>query len=64
VFRAPYWARDGAIEYVFKTIHTYLEMDDGHAMADVGALVNRINLIIGSMASFRRYFLHVGFQDN
>jgi hypothetical protein len=64
VFRAPYWSCDGAIEYVFNTIHTYLEMDDGEAMEDVAALVNRINLIIGSMASFRRYFLHVGFQDN
>jgi hypothetical protein len=64
VFRAPYWSCDGAIEYVFNTIHTYLEMDDGQQMADVGALVNRINLIIGSLESFRRYFLHVGFQDN
>ena len=33
-------------------------------MGDVHALVNRINLIIGSLGSFRRYFLHVGFQDN
>ena len=64
VFRAPYWSCDGAIEYVFNTIHTYLEMDDGQVMEDVAALVNRINLIIGSMTSFRRYFLHVGFQDN
>jgi hypothetical protein len=64
VFRAPYWSCDGAIEYVFNTIHTYLEIDDGQAMADVDALVNMINLIIGSMASFRMYFLHVSFQDN
>jgi hypothetical protein len=64
VFRAPYWSYDGAIEYVFNTIHTYLEMDNGLVMENIDALVNRINLIIGSMDSFRRYFLHVGFQDN
>lgn len=64
VFRAPYWSCDGAIEYVFNTIHTHLEMDDGQVMESVNDLVNRINLIIGSIASFRRYFLHVGFQDN
>lgn len=64
VFRAPYWSCDGAIEYVFNTIHTHLEMDDGEDMPDVDALVNRINGVIGSMASFRRYFLNVGFKDN
>jgi hypothetical protein len=64
VFRAPYWSCDGAIEYVFNTIHTHLEMDNGTHMVDVQSLVNRINLIIGSIPSFRRYFLHVGFPDN
>ena len=63
VFRAPYWSCDGAIEYVFNTIHTFLEMD-GDKMEDVTALENRLNLIIGSLDSFRRYFLHVGFLDN
>lgn len=63
VYRDPYWSCDGAIEYVFNAIHTYIEMDDGFVMENVDDLVNRINLIIGSMASFRRYFLHVGFQD-
>jgi hypothetical protein len=33
-------------------------------MEDVNALENKINFIVGSMASFRRYFLHVGFPDN
>ena len=64
VFRAPYWSCDGAIEYVFNTIHTFLEMDNGLHMENVDALVNRINLIIGSLPAFRRYFLHVGFKDN
>ena len=63
VFRAPYWSCDGSIEYVFNTIHTILE-GNREKMEDVNALVNRINLIIGSMESFRRYFLHVGFPDN
>jgi hypothetical protein len=27
VYRAPYWSCDGAIDYVFNTIHTELEMD-------------------------------------
>ncbi|KAL7451696.1 hypothetical protein ACHAWC_003509 [Mediolabrus comicus] len=63
VFRAPYWSCDGAIEYVFNTIHTFLEMD-GDKMEDVTALENRLNLIIGSLDLFRRYFLHVGFLDN
>eukprot|EP00956_Cyclotella_meneghiniana_P016421 scaffold25924_cov69-Cyclotella_meneghiniana.AAC.4 len=64
VFRAPYWSCDGAIEYVFNTIHTYLEMDDGSHLEDANDLTNKTNLIIASMGSFRRYFLHVGFQDN
>jgi hypothetical protein len=63
VFRAPYWSCDGAIKYVFNTIHTILEMS-GEKMENVDALVNKINLIIGSLGSFRRYFLHVGFENN
>jgi hypothetical protein len=64
VYRAPYWSCDGAIEYVFNTIHTYLEMDDELVMESIDDLVNNINLIIGGMPSFRRYFLHVCFPDN
>ena len=64
VFQAPYWSCNGAIEYVFNTIHTHLEMDDNIDMADVNSLVNRINLIVGSLPSFRQYFLNVGFPDN
>lgn len=64
VYRAPYWSCDDAIEYVFNTIHTFLEMDDSVHMENVDDLVNRIDLIIAGLPSFRRYFLHVGFQDN
>ena len=31
---------------------------------NVFSLVNKINVIIGGMPLFKRYFLHVGFQDN
>ncbi len=46
-YRAPYWSCYGAIEYVFNTIHTELEMDDGVAMENVDDLENRINNIVG-----------------
>ena len=60
VFRAPYWSCDGAIEYLFNTLQTRLQMEiDG--VYTVFCLVNKINLIIGGMPSFKRYFLHVGF---
>ena len=51
------------IGHVMEQLSTFLEMDDGALMENVDALVNRINLIIGSMGSFRRYFLHVGFNE-
>ena len=63
VFRAPYWSCDGAIEYVFNTIQTQLQMEP-FGVEDVAQLVNKINLIIGDMLSFKRYFVHVGFPDN
>jgi hypothetical protein len=64
VYRAPYWSCDGAIEYVFNTIHTELEMEDGIAMENVEDLENKINNIVGGLPGFRRYFLNVGFKDN
>jgi hypothetical protein len=64
VYRAPYWSCDGAIEYVFNTIHTELEMDDGVAMEKIDDLENRINNIVGGLPGFRRYFLNAGFKDN
>ena len=39
VFRAPYWAVDGAIEYVFNTIHTGLLMYYNQ-LRDMDELVN------------------------
>ena len=63
VFRAPYWSCDGAIEYVFNTIQTHLQMQN-RPVSTTAALENEINRIIGSMGSFKPYFLHVGFPDN
>lgn len=63
VFRAPYWSCDGVIEYVFNSIQTHLQMEI-NGVNSVFQLVNKINVIIGGMPSFKRYFLHVGFPDN
>ncbi|EJK52676.1 hypothetical protein THAOC_28026 [Thalassiosira oceanica] len=61
VYRAPYWSCDGAIEYVFNTIHYFLQMGDG--VDGVDELEDRLDDIIFDLtqASFRRYFEHVGF---
>jgi len=63
IFRAPYWSCDGAIEYVFNTLQTRLQMDV-YGVDTVFDLVNKINTIIGGLPLFKRYFLHVGFPDN
>jgi hypothetical protein len=51
------------IEYVFNTVQTRLQMDV-HGVDTVFDLVNKINIIVGNMTSFKRYFIHVGFPDN
>jgi hypothetical protein len=63
VFRAPYWSCDGAIEYVFNTLQTKLQMDV-HGVENVLALVGKIAGIIGDIPMFQNYFIHVGFPDN
>jgi hypothetical protein len=63
VFRMPYWSCDGTIEYVFNMLQTRLQMEIDW-VDNVFHLVNKINVIIGGMPSFKRYFLHVGFPDN
>ena len=63
IFRAPYWSCDGAIEYVFNTLQTRLQMDV-YGVDTVFDLVNKINTIIGGLPLFKQYFLHVGFPDN
>jgi hypothetical protein len=63
VFQVPYWSCDGAIEYVFNTLQAHLQMEI-NGVDNVFQLVNKINVIIGGMPSFKSYFLHVGFPDN
>jgi hypothetical protein len=60
VFRAPYWPTDGAVEYVFNTVQTRLKVFLNQ-LTTMDELRNRINLIIGTIPSFHRYFRHVGF---
>merc|ERR1712161_117767 len=63
VFRAPHWSCDGAIEYVFNTIHVKLQMCE-RQLKTVQDLVLELDDIIFGMvdSSFYRYFKHVGFQ--
>ncbi len=55
VFRVPYWFCGSAIEYIFNTLQTRLQME-----------INGMDtvLVIEGMPSFKRYFLHMGFPDN
>ena len=64
VFRAPYWSCDGAIEYVFNTIHTKLQMDD-LGVTDINDLMTKIDDIVFEIdaVGYEAYFLHVGFGD-
>ena len=63
VFRAPYWSCDGAIEYVFNTLHTFLLMDEDDGVTTSDNLMMRIDDHIFRLTqkSFRPYFVHVGF---
>lgn len=62
VYRAPYWSVDGAIEYVFNTIHTKLQQQY-QQISTMDELTNSVNIIIGQFQSFKKYFVHVGFPD-
>lgn len=61
VYRAPYWPVDGAIEYVFNTIHSRL-LEYYNSLQNLDELRNRIVLIVGQMENFHDYFIHVGFR--
>ena len=63
VFRAPYWSCDGAIEYVFNTIHMFLlyYYTDLQIMDDLESALESI--IENDLGLFSHYFRHVGFLD-
>ena len=63
VFRAPYWAVDGAIEYVFNSIHTLLEVLFDN-VANMEELILCVENIMASMPCFCPYLEHVGFIYN
>ena len=54
VYCAPYWSCDGAIEYVFNTLQTNLQVDV-NGVGTVYQLVNKINTIIAHMPHFKRF---------
>ena len=60
VFCAPYCPMDGAVEYAFNTVQIRLKIFLNQLIT-VDELQNCINLIIGTIPSFYRYFHHVGF---
>ena len=60
VFRAPYYAVDGAIEFFFNTLQTMLR-GKLHQIEDSNSLVLAINQSIASVVSFAPYFNLVGF---
>ena len=62
LFRAPYWAIDGPMEYIFNTIHVLLLQHYGD-VHDLDELENVTDTIIAGMSNFIRYFLHVNFPN-
>ena len=63
LFRAPYYPVDGPIEYVFNTIQNMLCIFM-HEVNDMETLRIKIENIIGSLGTFRNYFIHCGFDYN
>ena len=61
VFRAPYCAADGAIEYVFNAIESELRVDSPN-ITDMPSLERRMIGIIRSIPVFTPFFNHVGFR--
>ena len=61
MFRAPYWAVDGSVEYVFNTTHSMIEVMYNN-ISDLVELEVVLRNIIASYHSFRPYFEHVGFK--
>ena len=63
LFRAPYWAIDGPMEYVFNAIHVHLLMHFGE-VHNLDELENVVDTIIANLTNFLRYFLHCNFPNN
>lgn len=63
LFRAPYWAIDGPMEYIFNTLHVHLLMYY-EGVQDLDELEDTLDTIIANMGDFLRYFLHCNFPNN
>jgi transposase len=63
VYRAPYYAVDGAIEYVFNTLQALLR-NRLYQIRTLEDLVLAIHQSIGNMHNFAEYFRNVGFVIN
>ena len=61
VYRAPYWEVDGAIDYVFNTVHTLIEVLFNH-IQNIDDLILVVDYIVSRLHSFCLYFEHVGFN--
>ncbi len=60
ISRAPCWSCDGAIEYVFNTIHSYL-LFFCPKLQNMNDLEATLEIII--LGLFSKYFRHVGFHN-
>ena len=61
VFRAPYNAVDGAIEYIFNTLHTLVEKERAQ-IKNLQDLDTHLRNIFNAIPSFHKYFKNVGFN--
>ena len=60
VFRAPYWPKDGPIEYVYNRLEQELNIRMNEVFCDAD-LAQIIRETLGNIRSFTKWFLHVGY---
>jgi transposase len=63
VYRAPYWAVDAAIEYVFNTLQALLRAKL-YRIKNMNDLIAAVYESIQSMIDFSNYFRNVGFIND
>ena len=63
VYRAPYWAVDAAIEFVFNSLQAYLRAEL-HQIRNGNDLLAVLHESIQTMVDFSNYFRNVGFVNN
>jgi transposase len=60
-FRAPYWPKDGPIEYFFNALECGLRRET-HSIRSVVDLEDEIVRYVNATNSFAPFFEHVGFR--